>query len=582
MTQPVVVRSHNPVTPVASGANPVSFANISSVDAKYYGIESSTTADQTSKFQDMADDQAGNNGARTIILPAGEFHITDEINIKQSRPYIPWPATTAYYETGFRLKGQGRTATEIFQETAGKSCLRIYTESTTSFRNEGYLLEGFGLYGQGVGNADNCGIQMGGVSTDRSDVIHDLVMRDVLLKDFASSLRLDDVTGLYMEQVLFEHFLYGIEMGFNIDIIHANLCSFGAGTVPGDVSCTTDGTTTVTTADTSQLEAGMGIQGATLDDETVIVSITDGTDFEITPAATGSGTQNFNFSSGTAISYGAGPWTPAFTTPGQESSHKFTACWFMRNHRVVDVQHASASQIMFDTCYSERCNRFATLNATGAVSGIQNFLLLNHQFSQPSGFAEAAIWEDGSSADAASLVKLQNCYSPDQSAVPWIRCRSNKVKLSWEQNNLRVSTGDMIQIFDANTAFSPPAGVKWSYGMGEGLTFREDVGTTGALTPRLIPNTNHVIKIGPVTGAVTINDAASGGTGNAMIEGAVYTFSIQEDGTAGHAITWNATYIFHTAWTDSTVTADADKHSVVQFYYDGADFHQISAANHWA
>ena len=36
------------------------------------------------------------------------------------------------------------------------------------------------------------------------------------------------------------------------------------------------------------------------------------------------------------------------------------------------------------------------------------------------------------------------------------------------------------------------------------------------------------------------------------------------------------------AWTDSTVTADADKHSVVQFYYDGADFHQISAANHWA
>lgn len=66
------------------------------------------------------------------------------------------------------------------------------------------------------------------------------------------------------------------------------------------------------------------------------------------------------------------------------------------------------------------------------------------------------------------------------------------------------------------------------------------------------------------------------------VEGEEITFVLKEDGTAGHAITWNAVYHFtQGGWTDSIVTTDANKVSTVKFKYMGTAWYETSPANGW-
>lgn len=550
-----------------------------SVDAnKRYGIKHSDTLDQTVAFQNMADDLAGYKGARTIILPAGNFHISDSINIRRSYPYAPFPDTVAQYESGFKIKGQGRTASNIIMDTAGKPAIRVYTEDTVTFRNIGYTFEGFGLYGQGTSDANTVGIQFGGVSTDRTDVIHDTIMRDMIIKSFASAMQFDDVTGLYAEQVLIEDFLYGIEMGFNIDQVHMNACTFGSGAIPVNVTCTTDSTTTVTTADTTKIRAGMGIGGNGIPAGTKVLSVTNGTDFELDTAATATGSSTYNFSQGTVLSYGAGGFAPPVTPSGSQNAHKFTSCWFMKNNRVADVSDTSAANIQFDSCYSERCNRFATLGNTSAASGVKNFSMINHHFSVPETFTEAAIWEDGGGADATGMINLTNCRSDGVANVPWIRTRSQKASINWLQNQLNVSVNGKIHLYDVNTKYSPANGTNFYIGSGGLNSEPIEAGVSGTIVVTPTPNADCSIHVGALTGAVAIS-TISAGLANGMKKGQRVSFAIEQDAVGGRSVTWNAAYKFHTAWSNIGNTANAQ--SFVDFYYDGTNFIQVSPANVW-
>lgn len=549
------------------------------VDARYYGIMSSTTKDLTARFQDMADDLSVASGARKIILPPGEFHIAGTINVRRSRPFVALPATINNYEVGFQLVGQGRYSSVIYQDLAGVPAIRIYTESTSTFRNQGYVLQGFGIQGQGLGNAGNVGIQLGGVSTDRTDVVNDIVIRDVMLRNFASPMRLDDVTSLYMEQMLLEHYLYGIEMGFNIDAILATQCSFGSGSIPKATNCTTtNGSTTVTTASTASIVAGMGIKGTGITAGTTVASVVDATTFTLSAAATASGTNSMNFSLGTTLSYGAGPWTPAASTPGQEQAHKFLSCWFMRNRRVAEVLHNGVATVEFDSCYSENCARFATLNSSTATSGTKQFAVVNHTFSLPGGFADYAIYEDGTST-VASVIKIERCDGGTGMTVPWLRTRTASTQIAWELNNLSSST-DLIHILDSTTAYSPGNGTQFNWNIGGTYSPALSLGVTGALTPKPIAKANSTLKVGPMTGNVTINDVATS-IKNISVEGQRLRFVFVEDGVAGHTVTWNAAYHFHTAWTNSTLNTDANKRSYVEFEYTGSVWMQVSPANTW-
>lgn len=62
-----------------------------------------------------------------------------------------------------------------------------------------------------------------------------------------------------------------------------------------------------------------------------------------------------------------------------------------------------------------------------------------------------------------------------------------------------------------------------------------------------------------------------GAPSNATI-GQEILFEIIQDGTGGRTLAWNATYIFHTAWTDAGNTAN--KRSFVAFKYNGTDWRQ--------
>ena len=64
------------------------------------------------------------------------------------------------------------------------------------------------------------------------------------------------------------------------------------------LSCTTDSTTTVATADTSSLSVGMAVSGTNIPANAHIVTIPNATSFTITSAATGGATSTLTFNTG--------------------------------------------------------------------------------------------------------------------------------------------------------------------------------------------------------------------------------------------------------------------------------------------
>lgn len=553
------------------------------VDARRYGIRSSTTADQTSRFQDMADDlSAGRSGARTVILPAGEFHVSGSIDFDQMAGFGLYPRHTGTGDgiAGLIVKGQGKYATKIIQDTAGVSTFRVF-ESSRLNQVYGVGFEGFSLVGPGLTNAASRGIQLGGVSTDDNDIIVMSSLKDILFSNFANPLALDDVTNLYMELLHFEGYNYGIEFGFNVDAITAIQCSFGSQVIPVGLAATTSiGSPVVTGITTTLLVPGMRIISSAFPRGTTILTVDSATQITASANAT-SVVASLDFAQGVALSYGKGPfvgaWPSASTGNGQ--AHKFIGCWFMRNAEVLNIEDNTTAMIQFDTSYFERNNRIATLeNAT--PSGPRYVAWENCHFSQPQSFQDYAIYENLGSAGEGMTV-LRNCRCDAASTVPWIRLRSGSSKLDWNNNILPVSSGARrIHVFDSTTAYNPIDGTKFSFGCGGDNIIPENIGVSGSLTPVVTPKAACAIKIGPMTGAVTINDI-NAGVKNACVDGQRVRFTFVEDATAGHAVTWGAAYHFHTAWTNSTLTTDANKRSFVEFEYTGSVWMQVSPANTW-
>ena len=73
------------------------------------------------------------------------------------------------------------------------------------------------------------------------------------------------------------------------------VCVYGINNLVETISVTLNGTTTATTADTSALAVGMQVVGTDIVYGTTIASITDGTTFVLSVAATGSGAESLSF-----------------------------------------------------------------------------------------------------------------------------------------------------------------------------------------------------------------------------------------------------------------------------------------------
>lgn len=545
------------------------------VDARRYGIRNSTTSDQTVAFQTMLDDLSYAGGKR--ILPFGEIHIDGDIDIDTGASIGFWPNyNTAAGISWGQLIGQGVAGTKIVQQGAG-GVIRAYNSGATQQHNH-LSLSGFSLVGPGLADA-NIGIQIGGVSV-ASDILAGSKLYDLRIQNFGTCIALDDATSTLIERVIFEGMNYGIEFGFNVDALKILSCRFGSATIPGALAASTTSastTVTLTSGSTTDLRVGMRVKGANLPYGTTISSITDATNFEASAAATATGADTLYFFQGIGLSLGRGPFAGiANPTTGSGNAINVESSWFMRLAEGIANDDTTNANLKIDSSYIERCNRIATLGTSAGSTSMNYFCLENCHVSQADlGFKDYAIYENSAAGSTGDIV-IRNCRSDSTSPVPWIRLRSASSVIDWSNNILPCSTS-RIHVFDSSMSYNPSDKSRWVYGLHGSNAELVTLGVTGSLTPLVPPKADIRLKVGAMTGAVTIN-APSMTYG---VEGQRIKFTFIEDATAGHAVTWNAAYHFHTAWTNSVVTTDANKRSYVEFEYTGSVWIQVSQANVW-
>jgi len=554
--------------------------------AKRYGIKNSTTLDQTIQFQAMVNDTV--YAGAHFELPYGEIHIDGNIDLDQGLNFGFWPSheTLTSGVSGPTIRGQGGFATRIIQEGVGGR-IRAFESGASARQKNGLTLGGFALIGPGLDNVNNVGIQLGGVSTDASDIIEGTKLFDLRIINFSTALALDDCTSVLLERVCLEGYNYGIEFGFNTDNIQIIGGRFGSVNAPiGYTATTASGDATVTLTGgwtTTTLRVGMRVKGANIPYGTTILSITDTTHFEASANATGTGADTLYFSQGIALSCGrgsfVGAWPAASTGPGNGVLIQTT--WFMRNAETLAIETgAKCSNIKFDTCYYESNNRIATLGSAGATSSAYYAIWDNCHFSQTNlACKDYAIYEDGAAGVVGNIV-LRNNRCDGNSVVPWVRLRGASSTLDWDNNTLSVASGAKIHVYDSAISFSPANGSKWMYGLPGANKEVTTLGVTGAMTPLIPSKVDCIIKIGPMTGNVTVANPSL----TYASEGQRVRFTIVEDATAGHTVSFGTSYHLTTAWTNSVVTTDASKRTYIEFECTAAAgvFIQVSPANVWA
>jgi len=570
--------------------------NVSStaiIDAEEsYGITSSATEDQTDKMQLMADDlSAGNSGARTVIMPSGEIHVDGIIDFDKMAPITFWPNyDNTQGHGGLTVKGQGINATKIVQEAPGVSTFKVGTPAT-GVQVLGVGFESFSMEGPGLTNTGTAAIQMGGVGTPNSEIVFMSAFRDLFIRNFSSHMILDDTTNVLFERCLFEGYNYGVEFGFNTDIINFLQCGFGSQPIATNITGnTTSGSDEITNvSNTDYVEVGMQIVSDDFDQGTLVTDVGSTTITLDDTANDTNASHQFSMVQGVGMSFGAGPFTNAAgDKPGNGNCIKTDSCWFMKNahgiYMKIDADHNASHNIKHDSTYFESMNRVHTIENDVASTGSYHLTYDNCHMSKLENFQDYAMYENMSSAGTGSTT-IRKTRSDQSSAVPWIRLDSVNSRLDWDDNTLNVSTGDSIHIFDSNTAFTPITGQKFVYGLaGVNADFIE-LGVTGSLTAVPTAKADCRFKVGPMTGNVTINNF-SAGSKNGLSEGQEITFIFEQDGTGSRTVTWGADYIgidgshLETAnsWTNSSAP---DEYCIIKFMWDGTRLLQTTPANVW-
>ena len=558
--------------------------------AARYGIKSSLTEDQTVAFQTMADDiSAGNGGARTVILPAGEFHVSGTIDFNIMAPIGFWPTTDTEIQGhgGLTIVGQGMYATKIIQDTAGIPTFRFYQPEGDGTQTLGLTLEKFSMVGQGMDDTAGIGLQLGGVSPVL-DILFMTAIRDVLITNFSTNVVLDDCTNVLFERCLFEGFNYGVEFGFNTDIITFLQCGFGSQILPLDIAATTDGSTAVVTSvDTTRIVAGMRIVSTAFPQFTTVLTVDSET--QLTASANSTGVvSTISVTQGTALSFGYGPFQGARVTPsawvsGNGNAISLIGCWFLKINEAINLADNTVHNIKFDSCYYERLNRISTVE-TGEGNGTYYLIFDNCHVSQPGNFQDYVFYEELVSAGTGTTV-IRNCRCDGTSDVPWVRLDSTESRLEWDNNILNVSSGGAVNIFSSSLAYTPITGEKFLFGISGLNADPIELGVTGSLAPHATPKADCTMKVGPMTGNITIDNAVAS-IKNGAVEGQKLRFIFEQDSTGSRTVSWGTDYIgidgahleVANAWTESTA---ADEFCIIEFMWDGTRMLQTTPANVW-
>jgi len=350
-------------------------------------------------------------------------------------------------------------------------------------------------------------------------------------------------------------------------------------------NCTTNGTTTVTCASTTGLIPGMSISGTNIAGSAMISSVTNGTTFVITPAATGSGTSLtltaagvtltgcslgtspiVNTASTTGLSIGMGVSGTGLSTnppnPTVASTPAITATTFPLSSTVTAVPAtltASGCGLELSTGTTTYTDTMATItnpiNAGSALSGYVEFYVQNSNLVSNNG------WQFQISPDGGTTwnTRLSENYTSASAA----NCTLNSA------NN---QTSGSTTVLCPNTA---------------GLTVGNFVQGTGITVASCTTSTvtNPTVVLTPNTGSLAVGMFVSGNGSAGIPNGARITainpgvsFTMNVSATASATSTLLANY-FNANTTISSITANTSFVVNNAVFYSGSGI-TVSSVNH--
>jgi hypothetical protein len=161
---------------------------------------------------------------------------------------------------GLEIQGAGIGRTRIRMNVAG-AAFRWHAGGLSGTTQYGIGISGMSIFGTGIGSGVT-GIQMGGVSTTKTDLCERAYIRDILIDNVTTGIILDDVTNLEYSQLNIRRFKYAWEFGYNVDTVRGIAqYGFNAGELTNVTVTVTNGSNSITVpaATAALLQVGYAI-----------------------------------------------------------------------------------------------------------------------------------------------------------------------------------------------------------------------------------------------------------------------------------------------------------------------------------
>lgn len=410
--------------------------------------------------------QAGNAAAAAgipLILGEGTFNFTSGGVVFGTGMNLNRRNTSDSYKA-LEIKGAGIGKT-IINVGAGQKA--FWWANDTGAIGVKPAIRNLSIIGPGIGS-NAIGVQVGGRSSVRFDLLELFEIEDVLIDNVTSCVIVDDVSGVRGKGLFFLRFKYGWEWGYNVDNVRLvdSYFTMDSGFVVGQPCVITSGSNTISNlpaACISELQVGYAVSAPGLFPRESYVgsinvsgnSVTVVNHNGVAVNASGNGSaasffcgRVFNF--GISAAATAGSLYPSsgstFVSPygsvlfGLQgriaaSNHYYVDCLINQVEMISDIPGNSHLNIVH-TIYTEQSCLLARIGQPSLGTQVSSVVFENCYFGQPQAYVDVPIRVEGIQQQWG--ITVRGC-STDGAAInyPWVADDTfnyGRPSLTWEQN----------------------------------------------------------------------------------------------------------------------------------------------------
>lgn len=441
---------------------------------------------------------------------------------------------------------------------------------------------------------NQCAVQVGGASATRQDIFFNTAFRDCFAVDYFSFARLNDCTFQEFHKTWLNFCMFGIELGYNIDVtdvnLHAHQCQ-----LPDQSATFTSGSAIVST-DTSKLKVGMSLNNATssnaatLPDEAVIRSIDSPTQVTMSHPSSASVTRPAVPTMGIACAVGryVSPFYPL--QPGsvggngaRTNSDALKFAGLICNHirAMLAIDGNSSGTIEVDGFYSELNQRVA-LVGQHSNQIVLNLTLQKGKLEGINALSGPAIQWGNSNGGFIEVFAINHPGSPRVPFLDFINFEGPTI--AWQDFVWTPTSGSAITgqfYFGGITPSGLPRcrfNLLSPFDTGHRL---ERGGVSGGQTLEL--NQVDLLTL-TLTGNTTINNPPwGGGASNSAAQGKRLRIAAQQNGTGGFTLTMGSLFV-NAAGTGlgTSAAGTANQCMALEFVWQGTKWRLVGGSFAWA